>query len=84
LLITRANTYDLVGAVVLVACDYSNLMLPDKILRLRLNRNFVDPRFLVHALRSQAVREHFETEATGTSDSIIDITDNPGSPIPDP
>jgi type I restriction enzyme S subunit len=74
LLITRANTYDLVGAVVLVARDYLNLMLPDKILRLRLKKNLVDARFLVHALRSQAVREHFENEATGTSDSMRNLS----------
>lgn len=72
LLITRANTSDLVGAVVLVDRDYPHLMLPDKILRLKV-REGIERRFLLHALRTSAVREHFEHNATGTSDSMRNL-----------
>lgn len=74
LLITRANTAELVGAVALVDRDYPQLMLPDKILRLRLKTKLVEARYLLHALRSQGVRNHFEAEATGTSDSMRNLS----------
>lgn len=73
LLITRANTSDLVGAVVLVERDHPRLMLPDKILRLRLKTELVEPRFALQALRTRPVRDHFESNATGTSDSMRNL-----------
>ncbi len=74
LLITRANTVELVGAVVLVDRDYHNLMLPDKILRLSLNHERIDSHYLLYALRTDTVRDHFEREATGTSDSMRNLS----------
>ena len=74
LLITRANTSDLVGAVVLVRSAHPNLMLPDKILRIQPLTGMVDPRFLLQALRTPSAREHFEANATGTSDSMRNLT----------
>lgn len=74
LLITRANTSDLVGAVVLVNESHPQLMLPDKILRLLAKPRVVDPRFLVHALRSAAARDHFASNATGTSESMRNLS----------
>jgi type I restriction enzyme, S subunit len=73
LLISRANTSDLVGAVVIVEGDYPNLMLPDKILRL-LVRDEVCPRFVMYALRTRDVRRYFSKEATGTSDSMRNLS----------
>lgn len=73
LLISRANTSDLVGAVVIVERDYPNLMLPDKILRLVLRDN-VSPRFVMYALRTRDVRRYFSKEATGTSDSMRNLS----------
>jgi type I restriction enzyme S subunit len=74
LLITRANTTALVGAVVRVATDYPQLMLPDKILRICYRADAVDPNFLMHSLRTTAVREYFEENATGTSDSMRNLS----------
>lgn len=74
LLVTRANTSDLVGAVVLVDRDHPNLMLPDKILRLCAKTNIVESGFLLYALRTPAVREHFEGNATGTSESMRNLS----------
>lgn len=73
-LISRANTTQLVGAPVLVHHDYPNLMLPDKILRLVFEPNVIHAGFLVHALKTSPVRAHFENEATGTSDSMRNLS----------
>ena len=73
LLITRANTVELVGAVVLVEDDYPNLMLSDKTLRL-VPVATIDRAFLLYALRTADVRRVFEDDATGTSDSMRNIT----------
>jgi hypothetical protein len=55
---------------ILVERDHPNLMLPDKILRIAIKPDVVEPRFLVHALRSRRVRDYFEANATGTSNSM--------------
>jgi len=73
LLISRANTLELVGAVVLVDRDYPNRLLSDKTLRLLLNTDFVDAHYLLFALRAAAARKHIELNATGTSDSMRNI-----------
>jgi len=74
LLISRANTTELVGAPVLVDNDHPNLMLPDKILRVRYRCELVDPRYLLHSLRAAPARRHMEAEATGTSDSMRNLS----------
>ncbi len=74
LLISRANTTELVGAPVLVETNYPNLMLPDKILRVLYDPRVVDPRYLLHALRSRKARSHLEAQATGTSDSMRNLS----------
>lgn len=74
LLISRANTRELVGAPVLVRGNHPQLLLSDKILRLVPNLNRVEPRYLVLALRSAAARAHFESRAGGTSGSMTNIT----------
>jgi type I restriction enzyme S subunit len=86
LLISRANTRELVGAPVLVAGDHPNLLLSDKILRLVPNLARVDRRYLAHALRSTRSRRHFESRAGGTSGSMTNITqeDIRSAPLPLP
>lgn len=74
LLISRANTRDLVGAPVLVDEDHPNLLLSDKILRLVPDDARVDRRYLARALRSAAARKHFESRAGGTSGSMTNVT----------
>lgn len=72
-LISRANTGDLVGAVVIVDRDHPHLMLPDKILRILLTGE-VSSRFVMYALRTRDVRRYFSKEATGTSDSMRNLS----------
>lgn len=74
LLISRANTRELVGAPVLVQSDRPDLLLSDKILRLVPNEARVDRRYLARALRSSEARRHFESRAGGTSGSMTNIT----------
>lgn len=86
LLITRANTTELVGRVCIVPSDYDHLMLSDKTLRL-------DPQptvavdFLLEILRTKSVRKQIETAATGTSGSMKNISQsdikNLLVPVPD-
>ncbi|WP_437306239.1 hypothetical protein [Sorangium sp. So ce388] len=73
-LISRANTTELVGSPVIVHADYPHLMLPDKILRVLPVSDAIDSRFLVYALRTPAVRFYLEQEATGTSDSMRNLS----------
>ncbi len=73
LLISRANTVELVGAVVLVRDDYPNLMLCDKTLRLDVV-SCVDKSYILCALRTAPVRAVFEDQATGTSDSMRNLS----------
>jgi type I restriction enzyme S subunit len=83
LLISRANTVELVGAVVIVDGDYANLMLSDKTLRLVVT-DAVTREFLLHALCTAPVRRVFEEDATGTSDSMRNLSQGKirAAPIP--
>lgn len=74
LLITRANTTDLIGAVVLVDQDYPHLMLSDKTLRLIPASADIPRQYLLYALRTQMAREFLAANATGTSDSMRNIS----------
>lgn len=73
-LISRANTKEFVGAVVLVDRDYPFRLLSDKTLRLVLNDDRVSKEYLLFAMRSPKARKHIEQFATGTSDSMRNIS----------
>lgn len=73
LLLSRANTADYVGACVLVQRDHDDLILSDKSLRLRTAAG-VDRRWLLYALRSRPAREQIERLATGTKESMRNIS----------
>ncbi len=74
LLISRANTVQLVGAVVLAQQDHPNLMLSDKTLRVVPASSAFPLELLLHALRTREVRAVFEDDATGTSDSMRNLS----------
>jgi type I restriction enzyme S subunit len=73
LLISRANTVELVGATVLVGTIRPHLLLSDKSLRL-IPRNGIDKAWLNYTLRSPLVRSQFSEQATGTSDSMRNLS----------
>ena len=73
LVITRANTAELVGEVCLVDKDYPNLMLCDKTLRLEL-LPAVRPALLLHELQGIDVRRQLRASATGTGSAMKNIS----------
>jgi type I restriction enzyme S subunit len=81
-IISRANTKEFVGAVVLVDQDYPFRLLSDKTLRLVINEEKASKNFLLYALRSPAARKHIEHFATGTSDSMRNIAQGVITSIP--
>jgi len=75
LLFSRANTVELVGATALVEADYPNLLLPDKLWRfVWLKPSPVLSAYLQHFLQSRHVRQELGRLATGTSDSMRNIS----------
>ncbi|MEP7338927.1 MAG: restriction endonuclease subunit S [Acidobacteriota bacterium] len=84
LLISRANTVELVGAVAKVERDYPNRLLSDKTLRLVLDESRIHPDYLIQVLRMPEAREHIEGNATGTSDSMRNISQGTLRAIPVP
>ena len=82
LLVTRANTPELVGEVAVVEDDYPNLFLCDLIYRVLLNG--IDPGFVGISLQSGSVRALLAAVARGTSQSMVKIRgeDIKSLPIP--
>ncbi|MBL8871490.1 MAG: restriction endonuclease subunit S [Planctomycetaceae bacterium] len=74
LLISRSNTYQLVGLVCLVHSPQQRLMLCDKTLRLRFNPREVEASFMFWLFQQPVVRRHIEVHATGTSGSMKNIS----------
>lgn len=72
LLISRANTKELVGSAAVVDDDYPNLILCDKLYRLRLAENII-PEMVSLYLSISVVREQIELSATGASHSMQNI-----------
>lgn len=74
LLITRANTRELVGRACLVPSDYPNLMLCDKTLRLQVDESKANKIYLNQVLHSSEVRAQIEAVASGTGSAMKNIT----------
>lgn len=72
-LISRANTRDLVGSAAVVETDFDNLMLCDKLYRLRLDKARCTPSYLAAYLGTPQVRSQIELGATGASSSMLNI-----------
>jgi type I restriction enzyme, S subunit len=85
-LITRANTPLRVGAVARVPADVRNgLYLADKTLRLVLSSK-LDPDYLVVAMALKSARIHLASSASGTSASMVNVSQDRirETPIPLP
>lgn len=82
LLISRANTKEFVGAVVLVDREYPFRLLSDKTLRLVIDEERAAKEYLLFALRSRKARKHIEHYATGTSDSMRNIAQGVITSVP--
>jgi type I restriction enzyme S subunit len=73
LLFSRANTREMVGATAIVMRDYPDLILPDKLWKLRFNRN-VNVYYMKYVLSSKPIREQFSSVSTGTSGSMFNVS----------
>ncbi|CAN5248639.1 hypothetical protein BH09ACT13_BH09ACT13_15090 [soil metagenome] len=73
LLLSRANTTDYVGATVLVGECRNRLLLSDESMRLLVADGVHRP-WLLHALSAPGVRAQMSAVATGTSDSMRNIS----------
>jgi len=74
LLMTRANTAQLVGRSCIAKSAPPGLMLCDKTLRLRVDEQKAPTRFIQIVLGLDSVRRQIETAATGTSGSMKNIS----------
>lgn len=73
LLVSRANAKEWVGSAAVPQRDYDNLLLCDKIYRIKLDLNKSEPEFFAYYLASDQAREQIEIDATGTSSSMLNI-----------
>ncbi|EPY02315.1 restriction endonuclease subunit S [Magnetospirillum fulvum] len=73
LLVSRANTLELVGSAAVVEQDHPRLMLCDKLYRLRLDHNMALPTFLANFLGTRCARGQIELGASGASSSMQNI-----------
>lgn len=73
LLISRANTRELVGGAAIATRAYPRLMLCDKLYRIRLHPDVCAPTYLVLYLGTVQVRGQIELSATGASSSMLNI-----------
>ncbi|AZD98393.1 Type I restriction-modification system, specificity subunit S [Pseudomonas chlororaphis subsp. aureofaciens] len=74
LLISRANTRELVGSAAVALRDYPNLLLCDKLYRLRLDNVATSAEFVAYYLSIGQVRGQIELSASGASSSMVNIS----------
>ncbi|MFE4029477.1 restriction endonuclease subunit S [Priestia sp. YIM B13551] len=74
ILFSRANTRELVGASCIVERDYGDLFIPDKIWKIKLNLDCVNPYYFVTFIQQEFFRKKLSKEATGTSGSMLNIS----------
>lgn len=85
LLMSRANTTELVGAVAIVRGRPSKLLLPDKIWRIKFHQNSkLLPEYTLLALRQPEIRKVIGDLATGSSGSMQNISMEKAATIPIP
>jgi len=73
LLFSRANTRELVAATCLVEADSERLFLPDKLWRLTAS-NDMKPEYLRYLLAHPRYRSYLTRQATGTSGSMLNVS----------
>jgi type I restriction enzyme S subunit len=74
LLLSRANTRELVAACAIVDKDYDDLFLPDKLWKLELNNQLVKTQFVDHLLKNESFRNTVRKLASGGHTSMLNIS----------
>ena len=73
LIFSRANTREMVGATAIIAEDYPDLILPDKLWKIKFKEN-VNVFYMKYVLSSKCIRERFSAASTGTSGSMFNVS----------
>ncbi len=73
ILMSRANTRELLGLAAVAVRPREKLILCDKLFRFRAKHQVVNPRFLVSAIRQRTSRAQIESSTNGASDSMQNI-----------
>lgn len=73
ILMSRANTRELVGSAAVVPNDFPSLMICDKIYRMRCRKDAARPQFVSLVLNTSLARQRIELDATGASSSMLNI-----------
>ncbi|MFD7781582.1 restriction endonuclease subunit S [Streptomyces nojiriensis] len=74
LIVSRANTRDLVGSAAVVEGNFPRLMLSDKLYAFTLDEDQALPQFVAAVLGSRKWRDLVEMQATGASSSMLNIS----------
>ncbi|WP_316834465.1 restriction endonuclease subunit S [Pedobacter nutrimenti] len=74
LLISRANTKELVAACCIIQADYPSLFLPDKLWSLIVDETKIRPIFMNFLLKNENYRNVVRKEASGGHDSMLNIS----------
>jgi type I restriction enzyme S subunit len=74
LVVSRANTRDLVGSAAVVEKDFPRLMLSDKLYAFGVDETKADPAYVAMVLGTPRLRSLIEIEATGASPSMQNIS----------
>ncbi|MEI6725311.1 MAG: restriction endonuclease subunit S, partial [Actinomycetes bacterium] len=83
-LVSRSNTRDKVGRAGMWRGEIECCAYPDLMMRFRVNDALVDADYLESYLKSPSARRHFESSASGTSDSMVKITKRAVETLPVP
>ena len=73
LLFSRANTKEMVGATAIIREDYPELILPDKLWKIRFS-DVTNVVYMKCILSSKAIRNKFSEASTGTSGSMYNVS----------
>ena len=73
LLFSRANTQEMVGATAIIREDYPELILPDKLWKIRFS-DVTNVVYMKYILSSKAIRKKFSEASTGTSGSMYNVS----------
>jgi len=84
LLITRSNSPELVGHAAIYNGSPNPCIYPDLMMRLRVNRDFADTKFVWYWLQGRMVRNFIRMQSKGTSPTMKKISQGVVSSIPFP
>jgi type I restriction enzyme S subunit len=82
ILMSRANTRQLLASAALVRTIRPMLLLCDKLYRIKLGVGTLVPEFLIYILTADASRFYLEREATGASSSMLNIAQETIATLP--